>query len=221
MNIATLNLCYHAHRWEERLPLIVQSILDHKIDLIGLQEVWTHMGSTNQSQIIVDAVNQQLGREAYQAYFTDSTRENSQMGIAILSRLPVEAFNAIPLPGPWRVAQMVKITLEGRTFGFVNTHLHNLPVNDESIRLPQAERLMAWVQEQPFPLPDQRGFQCPPDSVTIHKIKETYLSAFETVHGSEPEFTFPTPLVESKHPRWMTIFSMPKNLHSEKLPSVR
>lgn len=195
MKIATLNLCHHANRWEERLPLVVQTILDNEIDLIGLQEVWAQLGPGNQGHVLADAINQRLGREAYQAFFTNSTRENSQMGIAIVSRMPVESFTSIPLPGPWRVAQMVEVKYEGRTFGFLNTHLHNQPVDDESIRLPQVKRLVEWVREQEFPCIISGDFNAPPGSSTIRKIEESHRSAYEAIHGQEPDFTFPTPLV--------------------------
>ncbi len=196
MKIATLNLCHHAHRWEERLPLIVKAIIDLEIDLISLQEVWTHLGPANQAQIVADAINMQLGCEEYQASFTNSTRENSQMGIAMLARIPVEDFASIPLPGPWRVAQMLNLTIDGHKIGFVNTHFHNQPVDDESIRLPQAERLMEWVHEQDFPCIISGDFNAPPNSSTILRIKESHPSAYETIHGKEPEFTYPTPLID-------------------------
>ncbi len=195
MKIATLNLCHHAHRWEERLTLVVETIIEHGIDLIGLQEVWARLGPTHQAEVVAKAINQQLGRQEYQTYFTNSTRENSQMGIAILARMPVDQFTAIPLPGPWRVAQMVEAAMDGKRFGFVNTHLHNQPVFNESIRLPQAELLMEWVQAQEFPCLISGDFNAPPQSSTIQKIKETHRSAYETKHGQEPDFTFPTPLI--------------------------
>lgn len=195
MKIATLNLCYNAHRWEERFPLIVQAILDHDIDLIGLQEVWTHMGNRNQAQVIADAVNQQLGAKIYQVSFTDSTRENSRMGIAILSRQPVKEFTWISLPGPWRVAQLVKLSVDGKVFGFINTHFHNLPAKEETIRLPQAVRLMEWVQAQEFPSLIVGDFNAPPPRDTILHIKKTHSSAYEIIHGCEPAFTCPTPLI--------------------------
>ena len=198
MKIATLNLCYNTHRWEERFPLIVQAILDHDIDLIGLQEVWTQMGNRNQAQVIADAVNQQLGEEIYQVFFTDSTRENSRMGIAILSRLAVQEFNWISLPGPWRVAQLAEFSADGKEFGFINTHFHNLPAKEETIRMPQAKRLMEWVQAQEFPCLIGGDFNAPPERNTIQHIKETHSSAYETIHGKEPALTCPTPLIEPR-----------------------
>ena len=196
MKIATFNLRHHMDRWEERFPLVVQALCDADADLVGLQEVSIKLGPKNQAQLIADAVKAVSGTH-YNVYFT-LTREvtKDQEGIAILSKLPLTSAESAALPGPWRVAQMVTVEIEGRTLGFTNTHLHHEPWRDETIRLPQVQFLMAWVNAQPFPCVISGDFNAEPDSSTILHAKQTHRSAYESVHGAEPDFTYPTPLVQ-------------------------
>ncbi|MEE4194817.1 MAG: endonuclease/exonuclease/phosphatase family protein [Anaerolineae bacterium] len=196
MKIATLNLRHHMDRWEERFPLVVQTLLDADADLVGLQEVSIKLGPKNQAQMIADKI-QKVSGTLYNVYFT-RTREvtKDQEGIAILSQYPLTSTESIALPGPWRVAQRITVEIEGRTLGFTNTHLHHEPWRDESIRLPQVQSLMDWVNTQPFPCVISGDFNAEPDSATILKVKETHRSAYESIHGTEPDFTYPTPLVQ-------------------------
>jgi endonuclease/exonuclease/phosphatase family metal-dependent hydrolase len=196
MKIATLNLRHHNDRWEERFPLVVDTLLHANADLVGLQEVSIKVGPKDQAQLIADAINARSNQLHYKVYFTP-TREvtQDQEGIAILSRLPVESFESIALPGPWRVAQRITVRQEGRLLCFANTHLHHEPWRDESIRLPQAAALMEWVNGQPCPSVISGDFNAEPDSTTILHIKQSHCSAYESVHGTEPNLTYPTPLV--------------------------
>jgi endonuclease/exonuclease/phosphatase family metal-dependent hydrolase len=196
MKIATLNLRHHSDRWEERFPLVVDTLLKSNADLIGLQEVSIKVGPKNQAQLIAEAVNALSNYPPYQVYFTP-TREatKDQEGIAILSRLPAESFESIALPGPWRVAQRITVRQEGRLLCFANTHLHHEPWRDESIRLQQAIALMDWINAQSNACVISGDFNAEPDSATIVQIKQSHRSAYESVHGSEPDLTYPTPLV--------------------------
>jgi endonuclease/exonuclease/phosphatase family metal-dependent hydrolase len=196
MKIATLNLRHHSDRWQERFPLVVETLLDANADLVGLQEVSIKVGPKNQAQLIADAINTLSKQLPYLVYFSP-TREvtKDQEGIAILSRLPAESFESIALPGPWRVAQRITVRQEGRLLCFANTHLHHEPWRDETIRLPQATALMDWVNALTCPCVISGDFNAEPDSATILKIKQSHCSAYESVHDSEPDFTYPTPLV--------------------------
>ncbi len=200
IKFATFNLRHHMDRWEERFPLVVQTLLDADADIIGFQEVSIKLGPKNQAELIADEINKVSGKAPYQAYFT-RTREvtKDQEGIAILSRLPVKNFDSVALPGPWRVAQMVTVEIEGRELGFANTHLHHEPWRDETIRLPQVEFLMEWVNQQSFPCVMSGDYNAEPVSSTILHVKKTHRSAYESVHGKEPDLTAPTPLVPPFH----------------------
>ena len=92
------------------------------------------------------------------------------------------------------MAIRVEADWQGRRFGFVNTHLHHEPHHDEVIRYPQAESLLGWAGAQAHPCILVGDFNAFPASTTIQRVKRDYRSAYETVHGAEPEATCPTPL---------------------------
>ena len=197
MKFATLNLRHHQDRWEERFPLVVETLLDADADIVGLQEVSIKLGPKNQAELIAEEINKVSGKAPFNVYFT-LTREvtKDQEGIAILSRFPLKSADSIALPGPWRVAQMITVDIEGRTIGFANTHLHHEPWTNEIVRLPQAQAFLEWINAQVFPCVMSGDYNAQPMSETVLHIKQTHASAYETVHGSEPDQTYPTPLVQ-------------------------
>ncbi|MBN2499331.1 MAG: endonuclease/exonuclease/phosphatase family protein [Anaerolineales bacterium] len=196
MKIITFNLRHHANRWEERLPLVIAELLRENADVIAFQEVSLNLGPDNQAQIIADRLNTLLTTSPYQVFFAEGKGYlKGKEGIALLSRHPIQRAERIKLPKKWRVAQRILIDLDGREIEIVNTHLHHLPLDDEKIRHPQAEALLAWVQDRPVPTVIVGDFNAQPGSSTIEMLKTNYRSAFEAVHGNEPDFTWPTPLV--------------------------
>ena len=196
MKIATFNLRHHADRWEERFQLVVETLLATGADLIGLQEVSLKLGPKNQAEIIAEAMNGRLDRKEYSVCFKEARGySKGKEGIAILSKIPVLEVKSVALPKLWRVAQMAKVMVNGQEIGFVNTHLHHEPLHSEEVRYPQAEYVMNWALSQAYPCIIVGDFNAQPYSSTIEMMKDNYSSAFESLHGKEPEFTWPTPLV--------------------------
>ncbi len=115
-------------------------------------------------------------------------------GIAILSRLPVLAFDAIALPNIWRVAQKVHVLINDYPVTFINTHLHHEPLTDETIRYPQAQAVLDWINGSETPNILVGDMNASPNSSTIQLFKKSLTSAYAACHGHEPVFTFPTPL---------------------------
>jgi endonuclease/exonuclease/phosphatase family metal-dependent hydrolase len=195
MRVITFNLRNHSDRWEERFPLVVQALLAEKADLIGFQEVSLAVGQLNQAEQIAEQLNAKLGAPFYTPYLTHCRGElNGREGIAILSRLPVLAFDEIALPNIWRVAQKVQVLTGDLPVTFHNTHLHHEPPNDESIRLPQAQAVLDWMSLSETPNILTGDMNASPNSSTIQSYKRVLTSAYEACHGREPDFTFPTPL---------------------------
>ena len=195
MNVITLNLRNNSDRWNDRFPLIIHTLLREKADLIGFQEVSTAIGPLNQAELIADQLNAKLGKPFYQPYLTHCRGELSgREGIAILSRLPVIAFNEIALPNIWRVAQKVQVLIDDRPVTLFNTHLHHEPLTDESIRYPQALAVMDWINDSESPNILTGDMNAIPNSRTIQLFKKSLTSAYAACHGQEPAFTFPTPL---------------------------
>lgn len=195
MNIITFNLRNNSDRWNDRFPLIIHTLMREKADLIGFQEVSTAIGPVNQAELITNQLNAKLGKPFYQPYLTRCRGELSgREGIAILSRLPVLAFDEIALPNIWRVAQKAQVLIGDRPVTLFNTHLHHEPVADESIRYPQAHAVLDWINGSETPNILVGDMNAMPNSSTIQLFKKSLTSAYAACHGQEPAFTFPTPL---------------------------
>ncbi|NIV32412.1 MAG: hypothetical protein GWN58_24115, partial [Anaerolineae bacterium] len=120
-------------------------------------------------------------------------------GIAIASRYPLLSHETLDLPGGERVAQRAVVDTGTFHLCLANTHLHDKPA-DESIRLPQMRALLGWLAEVDAPTVLTGDMNAQPESSTIRAAKERYRSSYEAVHGSEPQATFPTPLVSATGP---------------------
>jgi len=193
LTIATLNLRHDTDRWQERLPLLVAALAKVHPHLVGLQEVSIR---SDEGPLLLEQLNA-LASERYQLYLQPKMGEEAhEEGIAILSRLPALHYDWLDLQGGSRVAQVLRIPLPGgRILDLYNTHLHH-PEEAEALRLAQAERLLAWIEARGNgALPIVVGeLNALPESPALLRLKRSLLSAYEVVHGHEPDCTFPTPL---------------------------
>jgi endonuclease/exonuclease/phosphatase family metal-dependent hydrolase len=199
LRVATLNLRHDADRWRERLPLAVAELARELPHLVGLQEVSIPV---DQGGLLVGQLNR-VCREAGQDASYDIRLqpkmgpEGLREGIAVLSRLPVEDHSWLDLAGGSRVAQRVRVRLPGgQAVDLYNTHLHHERQAHE-LRRDQALRLLAWIDQestQAFPIlvGDMNAL---PGSPAIGALKRRFHSAYELVHGDEPEATFDYVLV--------------------------
>jgi endonuclease/exonuclease/phosphatase family metal-dependent hydrolase len=117
-------------------------------------------------------------------------------GIAVLSRLPVARHEILDLRSQQRTAQLVEVKVGGCPFVLVNGHFYWLP-GLHGARVRQVRRLLAWVATviPGTPVIVCGDFNAIPGSPEITLMKEIFTSAHETVHGCEPRYTCPTPLV--------------------------
>lgn len=195
MKVATLNLRNDADRWSERRDLVVREILQETPDIIAFQEVAL---SIRQADLIADAVNRELVGLPYQPYVVKGWGRESTLGEAILSRYPKIRYEETRLPRGGRVAQALTVCDGQRQLNVVNTHLHHLPKDRERIRLPQVQFMLDWISRMDSEnsawvlLGDMNAT---PKSETVQHILTKFDSAYLSVHGAEPEWTFPTPLV--------------------------
>ena len=196
MKILTLNLRHDADRWPDRFGLVVQGLLEEAPDIVGFQESAL---AIEQAQTIAHSVNGSLSRRPYQVFVEEKWGPQPEEGIAILARDQVIEAERIELPGSGRVAQSIMITRCGNRIGVINTHLHHLPQDSESIRLVQISYLLTWMAER---VPQVTGWilmgdlNARPESETVKEVEKELASAFKSVHGHEPGHTFPTPLVK-------------------------
>jgi endonuclease/exonuclease/phosphatase family metal-dependent hydrolase len=193
IKVLTLNLRHNADRWPERLPLVVDTLLAESADVIGLQEV--HL-PIQQAELITNLLNDRVERP-YSVFTGQKWGEHPEEGIAILSRLPVRAYEHTNLPETSRLAQRVRVEVNGRAVDVVNTHLHHEPFFDEVIRLPQMRHILDWMFARDG---DHRwvllgDLNALPASATIQAARQHLASALPADAA-----TFPAPLCAAEYP---------------------
>jgi len=196
VTIATLNLFNRLGRWGERAPLVVEQMAEAAPDVISLQEVDLLI---DQGHWLADRLNVWLGPPNYTAYHQNkSGREAAVQAIAVLTRLPVLEHEGLDYLSMDRVAQRLLLDLgEGARLDFYNTHLHYPPdAAGELIRRHEAGLLLRWMsRRRTVPQVVAGDFNAVPEGSTIALMKRRLLSAHETAHGREPDYTWPTPLL--------------------------
>ena len=194
MKVITLNLRYTANRWHERFPMIVDLLHREQPDFVGLQEVSLKIQQAHLVQGTLNALNP---AQPYQLRVADDAFEPAILANAILSRYPISGHERIGLPKNFRVAQRIAVDVKGKRLNIANTHLHHKPYRDESVRLLQMQALIDWLDAQSCDGIILMGdFNAPPESNTIQYARQSFQSAYRSVHRCEPDKTFPTPLVD-------------------------
>lgn len=186
VRITTLNLLNDLSRWSERRSLVANSLAELDADLIALQEVSL---PEDNAHWLAD----QLG---YYIHLCPKTgRKRDYEGIAILSRLAVEREATLDLQSQNRVAQLVQVNLGGQSLVVVNAHLYWQP-GESTQRTRQVQLMLEWLLN----LPAETAiivcgdFNGTPGSEAIQLMRKRFVSAYAAHHGSEPEYTCPTPL---------------------------
>jgi endonuclease/exonuclease/phosphatase family metal-dependent hydrolase len=195
MKLLTLNLRHNEDRWSERSELILEELMRERPDVIAFQEVALHI---NQAHFIADKLSANSPKGPYHVLLECKGGPQPEEGIAFLTRMKVVEHARIELSEGDRVAHFIRVEEDGEAYDIVNTHLHHLPKDDESIRLKQIRVLLDWM----FQRANQKrrwllvgDLNAKPHSSTVNEVKKRLKSAFLSVHGVEPDFTFPTPLV--------------------------
>lgn len=195
IKVITLNLRYTANRWQERFPIIVDLLHTEQPGFIGLQEVALKV---QQAHLIQGALNYLNPKNPYKLRVAGDTFEPPILANAILSRYPIVEHERLCLPENFRIAQRIVVHIHQKVLNIANTHLHHKPYNDESVRLPQMKAVVDWLNQQVCDNVILMGdFNARPDSKTIRYARGSFQSAYMAMHGSEPEKTFPTPLINN------------------------
>ena len=174
-------------RWHERRRLIVRELRALQPDVVALQEVSL---PHNNAQWLAD----QLG--GYKVYTAPKAGAlGAREGVATLSRLPVEARWTINLQAQSRVAQVLRLRLGDQPLIVVNGHFL-FHVYDHIKRTQQVRQVLGWLRASADGCPTIAcgDFNATPEMRTIQTMKAAFRSAYELVHGREPEYTCPTPL---------------------------
>jgi len=193
VKVATLNLFNRMGEWDRRFPLVIDQLEAMAPDVIGLQEV--DLG-IDQGMQISRAINKRLPSKPHYRikHATSPGQRAAVFGIGTLAKSECLRHEILDLMTFERIAQRMEYEVEGGRFALVNTHLHH-PVEAEEERLEQAERLLAWMDGfQPMPTVLSGDFNAYEGEKTVRLLKSRFRSAHETVHGREPEKTWPTPV---------------------------
>lgn len=191
IKLVTINILNDLSRWEQRRGLLACGLAELQPDLVALQEVRLPQ---NPARWLAE----QMGLE-YIYLSPKSGPEASLEGLAILSRLPFENQESLPLGGQHRIAQRVQIRVNGLPLALCNGHYFWQP-GESAERLRQAERVSKWMA-------DMAGnphrivcgdFNGTPETSAVQYLRQHYTSAYAAIHGQEPEYTCPTPLPRSR-----------------------
>jgi beta-glucosidase len=196
VKVATLNLFNRMGQWGHRAPLVIDQLEELAPDVIGLQEVDLML---DQGMWVSRQINGRMGEQPHYRikHAANPGQRASFHGIATLSRLTFEDHEILDLMTFERVAQRMVFRAEGKPFVFVNVHLHH-PVEAQQERVEQLETMFAWLDRDTRGLPavivgDFNAYAEPPEPA-VKLMKSRYRSAYETVHGREPEWTWTTPV---------------------------
>jgi endonuclease/exonuclease/phosphatase family metal-dependent hydrolase len=195
IRVGTLNL-RNIDRWNDRLPLLVEQMVELAPDVIGLQEVRPLF---RQATRLTEKVNDQMGGSTYTL---ELARKIGCRGlweaIAVMTRLSVLDRGRLDLRGGSRIAQRLRLRLpSGSHLDFYNTHLHHKRKDDE-LRTRQARSITEWLAlHAGAPQVVVGDFNADPSSDAIAVMTQDLRSAHVVVHGKEPEFTSPAPFGRS------------------------
>jgi endonuclease/exonuclease/phosphatase family metal-dependent hydrolase len=193
VKVSTLNLFNRMGDWDSRFPLVIEQLQELAPDVIGLQEV--DLGIDQGVQICRE-INLRLGDQPHYRIkhaTTPGIRANF-FAIGTIARIVCVAHEILDLMTFDRIAQRLVFEAEGGRFALVNTHLHH-PVEAEEERAQQAAHLLKWIgRQEKLPTVVLGDFNSYTGEKTVKLMKSRYRSAYETVHGHEPEKTWPTPV---------------------------
>ncbi len=196
VKVATLNLFNRMGEWGHRAPLVIDQLEALLPDVIGLQEVDMVL---DQGMWISKQVNLRLPGQAHYRikHATNPGQRASYHGIATLSRIGFDEHEILDLMTFERNAQRMAFTCGDKPFWLINTHLHFPPAAQQE-RVEQLNLLLAWLDRDPRHLPviilgDFNAYADPPEPA-VKLMKARFRSAYETVHGREPDETWTTPV---------------------------
>jgi len=194
VKVATLNLFNRMGDWEKRAPLLIDQLEALLPDVIGFQEVDLML---DQGMWIARQLNLRLGDQPHYRvkHAASPGKRVSYHGIGTLSRLECLEHEILDLMTFERVAQRIVFRCGDGSFVFVNTHLHH-PPEAAAERLAQLEYLIRWLDRDRRKIPTivAGDFNSYPNEKAVVLMKSRFRSAFEVVHGGEPERTWPTPV---------------------------
>ncbi len=196
IKVATLNLFNRMGQWGHRAPLVIDQLETLKPDVIGLQEVDLVL---DQGMWISRQINARLPLQPHYRikHAANPGQRASFHGIATLASREFIEHEILDLMTFERVAQRMVLMCGDKPFIFINVHLHH-PVEAQAERVEQINTLFTWLDRDTRGLPtvivgDFNAYADPPEPA-VGLMKSRFRSAYETIHGREPEKTWTTPV---------------------------
>src|SRR3990172_1181902 len=185
LSLITFNVYNNAATFDQRLPLILDTLRRADADVVALQEVPPGRG-----------VTEALARDIDHAHWAEVTFVRPDDGwteaLAILSRLPISAREAVNLRQGVPNCLRVRIAAGEGDFDLYNCHLHP---RDSGLRQQEAARILDHMDREPGLAAVLCGdFNAVPSGRTMELLFSRLRSAYEMKHNHHPATTFPTPL---------------------------
>jgi len=143
--VATLNLEQDQKRWEARRALVVEQLGAVRPDVLALNEVCMPLKTAHW---IRDAARERFGLEYHLVQQTRVNGLSAVEGEALLTRFPILETGNFDYRTRDIVALVARLLAGGQPVDVYVTHQVG-SVFDDSLRLYQAQQLLAWMDSRP------------------------------------------------------------------------
>jgi endonuclease/exonuclease/phosphatase family metal-dependent hydrolase len=187
-------MTFNIESGERGLEGVAKVIRGARPDIVALQEV--DLGSRRAGGLDQTAVLSERTGLPYHAHFRTTDLDGGAYGIALLSRLPLEALEQYPLPVPPgaepRTVVHALVQVDGREVSVYLTHLIRRPFNGEA-RVRQSALIAGMLARDARPKLLMGDFNDDPDSLPVRLLRRE-LTDVVAASGQGSEGTFPLPL---------------------------
>ena len=188
LRVGTFNILNGSCRWQERMPLMQQTLTEMNCDLVGVQEINKALNSSylpQENGVYFDA-------EKPLELYGEPTFHIDGNAIFLKPHLQVKSSEIHHFDTKYRCAGVVHLDISGRPFHFCVAHLDYI---DDTVAVNQVKDLLGflhpYMSEELVLVGD---FNFTPYSPAYRLMKEHFRSAFVDVKRHEPVITFPTGL---------------------------
>lgn len=144
LRVATLNLEQDHRRWEKRRDLILAELAALDPDLFAMNEVCVPLQT---ARWIQRTMRERYGRDYALVQQTRVNSLSAVEGEALLTRLPIVETGNFDYRTRDMVALVARVLFDGRFIDVYVTHQY-MSRGDDSLRLFQAQQLLAWIDSR-------------------------------------------------------------------------
>jgi endonuclease/exonuclease/phosphatase family metal-dependent hydrolase len=144
LRVATLNMEQDHKRWEKRRELIIKQLAAIDPDLFAMNEVCIPLQT---ARWIQSAMRERYGRDYALAQLTRVNGLSVVEGEALLTRLPIVETGNLDYRTRDMVALVARVKAGEQAVDVYVTHQY-MSRGDESLRLYQAQQLLAWIESR-------------------------------------------------------------------------